>query len=172
MSASSIINYFSTPEKITSTRFYQNAKKYTLLSYEVRSEKKYSTSWKLAFPAKFNYLADLVFHICMIPITLLKVFFGTIKALYSWGDDTSFLQENLSVLHFHANTTIADAIGIFFIKAGISLRENNNVRDFIALALLISAVSLAIFVFKKADHFKIIYDPTNNSFIPAINWKI
>ncbi len=172
MSAASIISFFSTPEEIKTTRFYQGAKKYTLLSYKVQTNKKYLESWKISVPAKLNYLADMVFHVCMIPITLVKGFFGSIQALYSWGDETTLLQKNLQVLHFHVNTAIADGIGMFVIKKGISLRENNNVRDFILVALLVSSVLLAVFAMKKADNFKIIYDPTSNSFKPAINWKL
>ncbi|HEU64594.1 MAG TPA: hypothetical protein ENH96_04305 [Chlamydiae bacterium] len=172
MSAASIITFLSTPEELTTTRFYQNAKKYTLLSFKAQSSKKYLDGWKLSAPAKLNYLADLVFHVVMMLITLLKIFFASIQALYSWGDDTILLQKNLEVLNIHANTAIADVIGIVFTKSGIKLRKNNNVRDFIAVAIIVSSVLLAVFAMKKADNFKIIYDPTSNSFKPAINWKL
>ncbi len=172
MSTASLINYLFTAQTIPPSRFYNNAKRYTLLSFKAQNNKKYHEAWKLSIPAKLNYLADLIFHICMIPITCLKAFFGSIQAIYSWGDETSFLQKNLQVLHFHVNTALADMIGIFITKAGINLRQNNNVRDFIATTVLISTVMLVFFAIKKADNFKIIYDPSSNSFKPAINWKL
>lgn len=172
MSASSIIKYFSTPHEIKTTRPYELAKKYTLISYAQQRDKKYLNAWKTSMPAKVCYLIDLIFHVCMIPITLLKAFFGTIKAIYSWGDDTTFLQKNLEILHFHVNTAMADTIGIFITKAGIKLRDNNNVRDFITISVLVASVCLGYYALKKADNFKIIYDPQSNSFKPALNWKL
>ncbi|NGX34149.1 MAG: hypothetical protein K1060chlam1_00499 [Candidatus Anoxychlamydiales bacterium] len=174
MAAASIKSFFSTTEEIKPTKASQNAEKYTQLSFSAQKNKKYLEAWKLSIPAKLSYLADLVFHVGMIPITLLKIIFGSIQALYSWGDDTIFLQKNLQVFHSHANTALADAVGIFIIKAGTkkNLRNNNNVRDFIAAALLISAIALGFFAMKKVDNFKIIYDPASNSFKPAINWKL
>lgn len=167
-----IVKHLSTIEKIDSTIFYENAIKYTDCSYNSQENKKYFESWKLSLPARLNYLADLIFHVCMLPITTLKVFFGSIQSLYSWAKDTKFLKKNINILHFHANSALADAFGIVIIKAGIVLRENNNVRDFLAIAAILSSIFLTIFAFKKGDNFKVIYDPDTNSFKPAINWKL
>lgn len=175
MSAVSIKHFFSTTEEIKPTKASQNAKKYTQLSFDAQTNKKYLEAWKLSIPAKLCYLADLVFHACMMPITLLKIIFGSIKALYSWGEDTIFLQKNLQVLHSHLNTAIADAVGIFLIKTNIgkkSLRKNNNVRDLITISVLVSAIAVGVFAMKRVDNFKVIYDPESNSFKPAINWKL
>jgi len=172
MASASIISFFTSPEEIKTTRLFQDAERYTILSCQTQKKKNYLESWKISTLAKLYYLADMVFHVVMMLITPIKIFFGSIQALYSWGDETTLLQKNLQVLHFHANTAIADAIGIFFTNKGISLRDNNNVRDFILASLLVSSVLLAVFAMKKADNFKIIYDPNSNSFKPAINWKL
>ncbi len=152
------------------TTFIINAHKWTQKSVDSINEKKYFQAWLDALCAKPYYLADLITNVCMIPFSLIKILFGSVESLYTWGHETKILSKAIENLYDYTNNSISSLIGVFSINLGKSLKNENNVKKVLSLSFIISMISLTIFSISKADGVYLSYNSSEGRWEPCFYW--
>lgn len=153
------------------TYFYNNAKDWVNSSQKSLNENKYLLSWVKTAPARVNFLLDLICNFIKAPFNLLYFTFGGIRAGYSWGNETKWLENGANNLYHNANDSISDVVGMIATKKGCDIRDNNNVVVLMGSGLLIGAIGLQYYILSKADILTIRYNSETGSYEPLITWN-
>jgi hypothetical protein len=165
-SITNIINNYSFQKE---TKFYNQAKKYTLISFDHYEKNHISEYLKSSFFAKLNLLIDSIINALIVPITLSNYIYE--KVTSKNVHEIALKQKTIFLIRSSFTKSLSSLSQAIYLNKPLN-RKIDKEKAIISIAIVISVIGLSILFLAKARVFKIIYSPIFRAWVPSFSWKI